>query len=126
MLRASEKRFIQKTVFGKIGLVALVVLFAVFANGTWSVYKKASFSKENRQMAEQELAELHERSAALEEELARLDTERGVEEEIRQKYDVGREGEKLIVLVDAPEPKVVVPVLEPTIWEKLVRFLGFR
>lgn len=126
MLRASEKHLIRRILFGKIGLIALVAIFAIFANGTWSVYKKATFAKENRQMAEQELAELHEREAALKEELSRLDTKRGLEEEIRHKFDVGREGEQLIVLVDAPDPEPVVEPKEPTIWERIVGLFGFR
>ena len=126
MLRASEKRVLKKILFGKIGLIVLVVVFALFANGAWGVYKKASFAKENRELAEKELHDLNEREAALQEEMTRLNTPRGLEEEIRQKFDVGREGEQLIVLVDAPEPEPVVDVSEPSIWERLVNFLGFK
>ena len=126
MLKPSDKHFIRRIVFGKVGLIVLTVLFAVFAKGTWSVYQKAQFAKENRRMAEQELNELRTREAALQKELDRLNTPRGLEEEIRQQFDVGRSGERLIVLVDAPEPEESAPPPEPTIWERVIRFLGGR
>jgi len=113
-------------VFGKIALLVLLLVFVLLAKGTWAVYKKASFAKYNRDLAENELTVLYEREEALQEELTRLGTQRGLEEEIRQKFDVGREGEQLIVLVDALEPAEVVEFREPTVWEKIVEFFGFK
>jgi cell division protein FtsB len=126
MLRANEKYFIRKIVFRKISLIVLVIVFAIFASGTWNVYKKEEFARENRQMAEKELEDLRQRETALTEELTRLNTKRGLEEEIRQKFDVGRDGEQLIVLVDAPDPEPVVVLSEPTIWQRIVGFFGFK
>ena len=125
MLRSAEKHAIRRLIFGKVSLIILLVVCAIFARGTWGVYQKSAYAKENRERAEQELEELNERETALVEELARLDTPRGLEEEIRQKFDVGRDGEHMIVLVDAPE-SVVPPVpVELTVWQKIVRFFGF-
>ncbi|MBL4644466.1 MAG: hypothetical protein JKX80_01220 [Candidatus Pacebacteria bacterium] len=126
MLRISDKLLFRKIVFGKVGLLVLFVIFVLFARGTWGVYQKADFAKGNRDRAEQELATLHEREVALQEELARLGTERGLEEEIRHKFDVGKESEQLIVLIDTPEPEKVIEFKKPTIWERVVKFLGFR
>ncbi|MAZ67170.1 hypothetical protein CL652_00110 [bacterium] len=126
MLRIKEKHLLQKIIFGKAGLVALVIVFALFANGTWSVYKKASFARENRKMAEKDLTELRSREAALQAELNRLNTERGLEEELRQKFDVGRKGERLVVLVDAPDTELVTEFAKPTVWEKIIVFFGFK
>jgi len=126
MLRISDKLLFKKIVFGKIALLVLLLVFVLLAKGTWAVYKKASFAKYNRDLAENELTVLYEREEALQEELTRLGTQRGLEEEIRQKFDVGREGEQLIVLVDAPEPAEVLEFREPTVWEKIVEFFGFK
>jgi len=120
-----NKRWVRSFIFGKIGLIILAIIFTVFARGTWGVYEKARFAKENREQSEQNLRELEERERALEEELVRLNTSRGLEEEIRHKFDVGRDGEQLVVLVDAPEPEVVTDVREPNVWERMVRFFGF-
>ncbi len=110
----------------KIWILVLLIVFVVFANGTWSVYQKSSFASENRELAQKELEELKVREIALREELVRLETKRGLEEEVRQKFDVGLEGEKMIVLVDAPEKKKLIEPREYTLWEKVVRMLGFK
>jgi len=116
---------LKKILFGKIGLIVLLIIFAIFAKGTWSVYQKASFAKGNRDRAEQELKSLIEREESLRAELERLGTERGVEEEIRQKFDVGRTGEQMVVLVDAPEPEKVVELEEASIWKRIGKLFGF-
>jgi len=125
MLRIGDKLMLRKIVFGKIGLIFFLIVFVLFAKGTWSVYQKATFAKDNRMRAEQEIEKLKEREVALRVELDRLGTERGLEEEIRHKFDVGREGEQMVVLVDAPEPEQVTEVASPSIWEKLIKLFGF-
>ncbi len=122
MMRPSDKHLLRKILYGKIGLVVLLVIFVLFAKGTWSVYRKASFAKENREQAEEQLRELREHEAMLTDELERLKTDRGMEEAIREKFDVGREGEQLIVLVDAPVPEIAPESEEITLWARIIGF----
>lgn len=56
------------------------------------------------------LDELKSREASLTAELDRLKTVRGIEQELREKYEVAKEGEKVIVLVEPP--KVAAAVAE--------------
>ncbi|QSH39678.1 hypothetical protein JXR01_01575 [Candidatus Kaiserbacteria bacterium] len=126
MLRISDKRALKKLFFGKLGIIVLLILFMVFVKGTWSVYKKASFAQENKERAVQELDALYEHEMLLKEELARLGTKRGLEEEVRHKFDVGREGETLIVLVDTPDVPTEKKEEEGGIWHTIINFLGFR
>jgi len=46
------------------------------------------------------LLDLEERKEALERNIETLSTDRGVEQEIRNKFEVSKEGERVIVLVD--------------------------
>lgn len=124
-MRLSDKRLLRRILYGKVGLVVLLIIFVLFAKGTWGVYKKASFAKENRIRAEDQLRELREHEAVLSEELEKLKTERGMEEAIREKFDVGREGEHLIVLVDVPQPAIVPEAQETTIWSNIKGFFTF-
>ena len=126
MLRASEKRLIRKIIFGKIGIVVLVIIFALFAKGTWGVYQKAQFAKEKRVHAEERLSVLQEQEVTLTQELKHLNTPRGLEEEMRKKFDVGQEGEQLIVLVDAPAPEIDILIVDTGVWGRIVEFLGFK
>jgi len=126
MMRMSDKRLVRRILFGKIGLLVLFIIFVLFAKGTWSVYQKARFAKENQIQAEQELKSLYDHETTLSAELNKLNTPRGLEEEIRHKFDVGREGEEMIVLVDTPAAEVQEEPKTVSTWEKIVSFFGFK
>ncbi len=49
---------------------------------------------------EQELSELKERAALLEVNVDHLKNERGIEEEIRGRFDVAKDGEQVVVIID--------------------------
>lgn len=85
-------------------LITLVLVIAVFglAQGVWGVYQKERETSRNRERVEQQLAALSSREAELRDELAYLRTERGVEEELRQQFEVGREGEEMLLIVERP------------------------
>lgn len=117
---------IPKTLFSRIGIAVLLILTALLLRGVWGVYEKARYAKENRERAEQELHELTERREVLQEEITRLNTKRGLEEELRQKFDVGREGEQLVVLVDPPESDTPQEEPRKTLWQRIVGFFGIN
>ncbi len=125
MLGVSDKQRLRRILFSKISLLLLLVLVVVFVRGTWGVYQKARFAKENRLQAEQELNELEQRASSLRTEMQRLETERGLEEEIRHSFDVGRDGEHLIILVDAPEQEAAARETSQSLWQRVISFFGF-
>ena len=98
----------KRRLFSKWMLALLIVVLFFAGKGTWDVYQKARQSQQLLELAQQERAELEAKQAEIEYRLNRVATETGIEEEIRGKFDVAREGEKLIVIVesDAPEPIV--------------------
>lgn len=67
-----------------------------------NVYKKEIETQENRNMAELEFAELEGRKTELQKEVIKLKTDRGVEEELRSQFEIGHEGESMLVIVDRP------------------------
>ncbi len=125
-MRAKEKKRNAwfKLVLSKLSVIILFAILIVVVQGTWSVYKKARFANENRQQAEAQSQELAERTEALTVELDRLQTDRGREEVLRQQFDVGHEGEHLIVLVDAPHQEVPPAPKQPTLWERFKSFFS--
>ena len=70
---------------------------------TWNAHEKMQSTIDNRVAIANELEVLSTREAALQEEIDRLSTDRGIEEEIRSKYQVGHEGEQMIVIVQEQE-----------------------
>lgn len=83
-------------------LLAIMVISA--AVGLWRTYRKARESSQLRHEAEVQLADLNEREAKLRDDLARLESDRGKEEALRERYGLGKSGEHMIVIVDESGP----------------------
>ncbi|PCI30405.1 hypothetical protein COB55_00355 [Candidatus Wolfebacteria bacterium] len=96
----ARKRKKRSVMCSRITLVALVVIVILFAHGVWGVYQKSHSAKERRMHVETELEELIEKKKVLTDGINRLDTDRGIEEEIREKYRLTKEGEELIVILE--------------------------
>jgi cell division protein FtsB len=100
------------TLLRRAGLLLLLVLIIVVLREVWEVYGKKTASASSRREVELKLADLEAREAALRADIAALKTERGMEEALRREYGVGKEGEGLIVIVEAP----TTPLLEESSW----------
>lgn len=81
-------------------VVITFLFFLLLVRGVWNLHKKLSWAKTNQVAAEQELAELQERKIFLENQIANLQTARGVEAEIRKNFSVAKDGEKVIVIIE--------------------------
>lgn len=103
----------------------LLVLFGAVifaASSVWSIARKERESAILRQEAEAQLAALEGRKEQIEANIKRLQTDRGMEEALRDQYSLAREGEELIVIVekDASPPPPPPP---PSFFEKITRGL---
>ncbi len=68
---------------------------------------KMQVTIENRKIAENKLAELEKEKIKLSSDIAKLKTDSGVEESIRSKFGLAKEGESEIIIVEdktTPEP----------------------
>ena len=84
-----------------LAVLLLISLFLMF-----SVYERYVIEREmaeRRRDAEAELTELSARKAELEEKVEYLGNEEGIEAEIRMHFDVAREGEQVVIIVDDAE-----------------------
>lgn len=90
-------------------IVGLLILVAIAVRGIWEVYNKERDSRLRRQEAEAQLANLEGREASLRADIAQLKSDRGIEEVLRQEYELAREGEGVVVIVgekeEAPPPE---------------------
>lgn len=92
------------------------------------MYEKSKEANARRDKATAELAALQEREGQLSGDIARLGSERGQEEEIRNRFMVAKDGEKVII-VTQPETQTAhtITVTEaptPTFMEKLKAAVG--
>lgn len=86
----------------RVAMIIGGMLFVlVLSRSVYERYQVEKMMRERREAAETELAELQERYERLESEIDYLSGARGVEEEIRQQFDVARPGEQVVVLVGA-------------------------
>lgn len=96
------KRFFYRIGFW-VAILGLLFLIAVLGSTTWRVFTKGQEAERLHKGAKESVAELHERKIAVEDSLRQLDTPRGIEEEIRKRYELGLPGEEQIVLVTDPD-----------------------
>ncbi len=98
-----EKRKIRKILFSK---VAIILVFLITGMIGLSVYERFMVEREmaaKLQVREEELARLHVRAATLESKVEHMQNERGIEEEIRSRFDVVKDGEQVVVILDDRE-----------------------
>lgn len=100
----------------RLVILVLLLLVAGGVRGVWGVYKKEQDSRALRREAEAQVAQLKEREASLRRDMAALKSERGVEEVLRQDYELAKEGEEVIVIVENTPPDPPEP--EPTTLQK--------
>jgi hypothetical protein len=100
-----EKRKIKGWLFSKSAIAALVVASLALASSVYGLYRK------EREMAQKhaerlvELERLEHHASALEAEVAYAESARGIEEEIRDRFDVVKKGERAVIVMDEVEPK---------------------
>ncbi|HBA46130.1 hypothetical protein A2W67_02525 [Candidatus Nomurabacteria bacterium RIFCSPLOWO2_02_40_28] len=81
-----------------LGFLGILMLFFVW--GIIGFMGKMEVTRQNKKIAENKVAELQQEKIKLSSDIAKLKTEGGVEESIRLKFGLAKEGEGLIVVVD--------------------------
>lgn len=127
MIPFQERKKIRKILYSKTSLFILAVFLFVVSNGAWRIYQKAAIARTERDRAAQSLADLQARTTELQTSLARIQSQRGVEEDVRKKYTVARPGEDVVVVVDdsAKKSENSEASSTPSIWARITSFFGF-
>jgi len=97
--RHNKRRISAHTVFSShMALGGLVLAVVFLGNATWNVYRTYHDARVRELRTKDGLSVLLLREEHLVREIERLNTEEGREEEMRERFGVGREGEHLIVI----------------------------
>lgn len=124
MVDVFEKRRIRRFFFSRLLTVGVFILLLFLLRAAWGAYQKASFASDGRVDAMQQQQVLQKRSEALQADIDELSTDRGLEAALRSRFDVGREGEQLVVLVDAPNaPAETAP--KQGLWQRMRGWFSF-
>lgn len=89
--------------------LALFLLFCfliVFIYNVVGLMQKDRETNMKKSLVLDEIDSLSKREASLSLDIKKLETEEGIEDLIREKYQVVKEGEKMVVIVDEEEKKV--------------------
>jgi cell division protein FtsB len=128
------KRFQQKQAYKKLlyspvvisGLLVICILVTIAAIG---MYQKSREARANKLQAQAEYNALMAQEANLESGISKLETTEGIEENLREKYRVGKEGEHLVVITtDAGNKKIaeeqLAEMAKESWWMKVKGFFG--
>lgn len=98
----------------------LLLLFSVRA--TYRMYQAYQASSRELARLREEEAVLNDRLAYLEAREEQLSSERGIEEEIRKRFSVVREGEHMVLLIDdaTKTPEVKNPFIPRPWWKRIL------
>jgi len=96
----NKKRSKKSFIYSKFFLLIILVITFFFLKATYNFYTKAKESTQRKETAEKELIYMQERKKKLEEKINSLNSPIGVEEELRNRFDLIKEGENVILIKD--------------------------
>ncbi|MBI4692167.1 MAG: septum formation initiator family protein [Candidatus Terrybacteria bacterium] len=124
MREFQEKRKLRKIIFSKTTLVLLLFISFFLVFSTIKIYFKNRNVLSKNEKIKNELAQLNQRKSELEKEISRLGTESGIEEEVREKFDLLKPGEKVVVIVDKNQENDKINLGEETgFFGKILSFI---
>lgn len=124
MLKGRFERLAMKGVFW-IFIIFLIGISVLMAGATWEIRQKEKIAFREKENARKQFEETSQRLALLTENVDNLSDERGLEEEFRKRFPVARDGEEVVVLVDAQPPAVdTTPVTNKSLWLRIKGWLG--
>ena len=111
-------------------ILLVLVIFIFLGRGVWDVYKKDEVARMNKDEALLKLNALKSKEEGLTAEIERLKSERGIEEELRRRFQVAKPGEEILVVIDKNQAKKeLVSEREPwyeSVWNEILAAIGIK
>src|SRR6185369_2304213 len=95
-----KKRGWKNILQSKPVLAVFSVITLIFAFEVLSFMGKMEVTIENRKIVENKVAQLEQQKERLSSDIAKLKTQNGVEDSIREKFGLAKEGENIIIIMD--------------------------
>ncbi len=95
--------------------LAIIIMAGIAVAFSFAVYDRYVVEREmamRRERSESELRRENDRLAKLSQEVERLNSDQGIEAEIRKNFDVAKEGETVVILVDNDD-RAIEPIPPP-------------
>ncbi len=123
VLRHRQKLW-QRIVLSWFTIILLFISCILLARSLWDIYQKNRQSNTRADTARAQLDKLIERRDLLDKNLQRIKSSAGVEAELRSKFDVAKDGENLLVIIDKEMKQSVTPTPAPwwqNLWHKMTQ-----
>jgi len=105
MKEFQQRKILRRLIYSKLSILFLFIIFIFLVFSTAGVYKKSREAIRKNNEVVNELNELNTRKLYFEEEIRRLNTNTGIEEEFRDKFQITKPGERVLIIVDDPKDK---------------------
>lgn len=123
MPRLKGFKKIKRMLFSWPAIFVLLVVVVVVAVAAWDMYQTSRETQAELDRLEQRREVLAERRDTIASEASRLTTERGIEEEIREKFSVRKEGEHVVVLVDERDRASTSATSSSSWWQEVLGYI---
>ena len=124
MREFQNKRTWRRVGSSPIVLIGLAILVGFSFPAVWRLYQKKQIVSTERQLLLEEVERLKERQSKLAVEVQKLSTSRGVEETIRENFNVVRPGENVIYLLPPTTTAPIAVERSRSWWLELMGWLG--
>lgn len=117
MRELEQKHKFRRRMYSLPSLIVLLIITGAMVRGAYLLMVKERASAKDAKLLLAKVETLREREGVLIKEINKLETPAGVEEEIKSKFNVAKEGERVAVIVDGPE-EVATTTPTPKPWYK--------
>ncbi|OGI88453.1 hypothetical protein A2995_01465 [Candidatus Nomurabacteria bacterium RIFCSPLOWO2_01_FULL_33_24] len=100
MKKFQENNKSNKIIYSRIILFFLILISIFLAYNLLEKFKDHQETTSAKRIAKEKLEELEKQESNLQSKIINLQTEQGIEEDIREKFRVGKEGEELIIIIE--------------------------
>ena len=129
MLDFHEKRKLRSFLYSKPAVAVLLAIAVLLSMSVYERYQSERDMAAKRQELEGKLVALKNQAATLEEEVERLKSDRGIEEELRDRFEVAKSGEDIVIIVDGGATTSATTSSRYTasagFWSRLSAFFSF-
>ena len=109
--------------YAPLTLLFLILAAIFLIRAAWGVYQSEQVSRQELQRAEQQQNDLTARQQFLQGEVGKFSSEQGLEQELRTKFPVVKEGEKMVIIVEPQDSSTsTLGTARGGLWQ---RFLDF-
>ena len=103
--------------------IAILLIAFALVRGVLSIYHKEQETWGGRMEAERQLADMKQREVSLRSDIVRLQSPDGMEAALREQFDMAKEGEGVIIVIDRDKTSAQqnsANTAPPNMWKRMV------